>query len=150
MAKKRLLRLTGQGRFLRHKSQKAKAGAGCGGMLLLLPFLLCMGLCSGAGNNSQKTNSGYSPPPVNYTYTIVAEPKKPEPAEPQKPEPSKRVERKKPEPVKRVERSSPVERYWINTSTGVRHNSGCRWYKNTKRGGSCGATDGTACGLCGG
>jgi hypothetical protein len=40
--------------------------------------------------------------------------------------------------------------FWLNTETGVRHNSGCRYYQNTKEGRSCGPTEGRACGLCGG
>jgi hypothetical protein len=40
--------------------------------------------------------------------------------------------------------------YWLNTKGGVRHNSGCRWYQNTKRGRDCGPNDGRPCGLCGG
>lgn len=38
--------------------------------------------------------------------------------------------------------------YWIS-STGKRHNSGCRYYKNCK-GHEGGATDGIACKICGG
>lgn len=40
--------------------------------------------------------------------------------------------------------------YWLNTSSGVRHNSNCRNYENTKRGKLCGKTDGRPCGICGG
>jgi micrococcal nuclease len=40
--------------------------------------------------------------------------------------------------------------YWLNTSTSVRHNSGCRWFMNTKNGRCCGANEGRACGQCGG
>jgi endonuclease YncB( thermonuclease family) len=40
--------------------------------------------------------------------------------------------------------------YWLNTSTGVRHNRGCPNYRNTKRGRPCGADEGKACGMCGG
>jgi len=40
--------------------------------------------------------------------------------------------------------------YWINTSSGVRHNSSCRWYGKTKRGHKCTSEDGKPCGQCGG
>jgi endonuclease YncB( thermonuclease family) len=40
--------------------------------------------------------------------------------------------------------------YWLNTSTGVRHNKSCPNYRNTKRGRPCGADEGKACGMCGG
>lgn len=40
--------------------------------------------------------------------------------------------------------------FWLNTTTGVRHNSSCKNYKNTKRGRMCTAEDGKACGICGG
>jgi endonuclease YncB( thermonuclease family) len=40
--------------------------------------------------------------------------------------------------------------YWLNTSTGVRHNGSCPNYRNTKRGRPCGADEGRACGMCGG
>ena len=40
--------------------------------------------------------------------------------------------------------------YWLNTSTGVRHNRSCPNYRNTKRGRPCGADEGKACGMCGG
>ena len=39
--------------------------------------------------------------------------------------------------------------YWITTSSGVRHNSSCRYYLNSK-GRGCGPTEGRACKLCGG
>lgn len=42
------------------------------------------------------------------------------------------------------------ESYWLNTSTGVRHNATCKHYKNTKSGRSCTKSDGKPCGICGG
>lgn len=39
--------------------------------------------------------------------------------------------------------------HWITTSSGVRHNKSCRWYKNSK-GRPCGPTEGRACKKCGG
>ena len=44
--------------------------------------------------------------------------------------------------------SEPVTGYWLNLSSGVRHNSGCENYKNTKRGRPCGANEGRPCGIC--
>ena len=40
--------------------------------------------------------------------------------------------------------------YWLNTSSGVRHNNRCEYFKNTKRGKLCGPKDGKPCGICGG
>lgn len=40
--------------------------------------------------------------------------------------------------------------YWMNISSSVRHNQGCRYYRNTKRGRACGGGEGKACGICGG
>jgi hypothetical protein len=50
----------------------------------------------------------------------------------------------------RKSRSDVDSDYWLNTSTGVRHNRSCRNYRNTKRGRPCGADEGKACGMCGG
>ncbi len=40
--------------------------------------------------------------------------------------------------------------FWLNTSSGVRHNERCEYFKNTKKGRLCGPTEGKACGICGG
>lgn len=41
--------------------------------------------------------------------------------------------------------------YWINTRTGVRHNSHCRWYGKTREGRyTTDKGEGRACGICGG
>ncbi len=40
--------------------------------------------------------------------------------------------------------------HWLNTSSNVRHNAGCRWYGKTKLGHKCGEDEGKACGICGG
>jgi hypothetical protein len=40
--------------------------------------------------------------------------------------------------------------HWLNINGNLRHNSGCRWYHNTKNGRACGAGEGRACGQCGG
>ena len=37
--------------------------------------------------------------------------------------------------------------YWLNEASGVRHNSECEWYRKTKRGRECEATEGKACGF---
>ncbi len=44
---------------------------------------------------------------------------------------------------------SSAAEYWITTSSGKRHNSGCRYFQ-TSRGRPGGATEGTACKICGG
>lgn len=44
---------------------------------------------------------------------------------------------------------SSAAEYWITTSSGKRHNSGCRYFQNSRgRPGS--ANEGTACKICGG
>ncbi|MAI70432.1 MAG: nuclease [Rhodopirellula sp.] len=42
----------------------------------------------------------------------------------------------------------PTTGYWLNLSSGVRHNSQCGNYKNTKRGRPCGPNEGRPCGIC--
>ena len=39
---------------------------------------------------------------------------------------------------------------WYNAVSGVRHNSSCRYYMNTKYGRKCSKSEGRACGICGG
>lgn len=46
--------------------------------------------------------------------------------------------------------SSPAGEYWLNTNSNKRHNAGCRNFNNTTRGRFCTATEGDACGICGG
>lgn len=41
-----------------------------------------------------------------------------------------------------------VTGYWLNLSSGVRHNSKCENYRNTKRGRQCGPNEGRPCGIC--
>lgn len=57
--------------------------------------------------------------------------------------------------IKKLKKESPETteatlHYWLNTSSNSRHNQGCKYYNNTKRGRPCGARDGKACGICGG
>jgi hypothetical protein len=40
--------------------------------------------------------------------------------------------------------------YWLNSSSNVRHNQACRYFKNTAKGRSCGPNDGRPCSICGG
>lgn len=40
--------------------------------------------------------------------------------------------------------------YWLNTSSGVRHNQSCEHFHNTKRGRFCSPGEGKPCGICGG
>jgi micrococcal nuclease len=40
--------------------------------------------------------------------------------------------------------------HWLNTNTGVRHNSTCRWHGKTKGGRECTADEGKPCDQCGG
>jgi len=40
--------------------------------------------------------------------------------------------------------------FWLNTSSGVRHNERCEHFKKTKNGRLCGPNEGKACGICGG
>jgi hypothetical protein len=41
------------------------------------------------------------------------------------------------------------KRYWLTTSSGKRHNSGCRYFE-TSKGRACNSSDGVACKACGG
>ncbi len=41
-------------------------------------------------------------------------------------------------------------RYWLNTKSGIRHNSGCRFYNTTGKGYQCGPKEGRPCSICGG
>jgi hypothetical protein len=55
-----------------------------------------------------------------------------------------------PSPVRLApSKPSSAAEYWITTSSGKRHNSGCRYFQ-TSRGRPGGATEGTACKICGG
>lgn len=67
---------------------------------------------------------------------------------------AKLAERLKPSPFTSTGEPStvtkPAASYWLNTGSNTRHNSGCRWYHNTKSGRSCTKSEGSACGKCGG
>lgn len=43
-----------------------------------------------------------------------------------------------------------ITEFWLNTNSNSRHNSNCRWFKNTKKGRVCRPNEGKACGICGG
>ena len=54
--------------------------------------------------------------------------------------------------TKRPSTSAPAAggQYWLNTSSNVRHNSSCQHFRNTSKGRACTASEGKACGICGG
>ena len=57
-----------------------------------------------------------------------------------------RARQKRPEKIK----TDPTALYWLNTSSDVRHNERCEYFKQTKRGRLCGRNEGKVCGICGG
>lgn len=58
--------------------------------------------------------------------------------------------RREMEEAKTVGQAMVPRGYWLNTSSGVRHNEKCEHYGKTSRGKYCGAEDGKPCGQCGG
>ena len=44
----------------------------------------------------------------------------------------------------------PAAKFWLNTKSNIRHNTGCRYFAKTKAGRNCSKDDGKACGICGG
>ena len=78
------------------------------------------------------------PPPVSSPKPSSVS--TPPPTEPYTPSPARVVPTKP---------SSGAVEYWITTSSGKRHNSGCRYFQ-TSRGRPGEATEGTACKICGG
>ena len=58
---------------------------------------------------------------------------------------------KPPTPIKgKAPTTTASAEYWLNMGNGVRHNSSCQWFRNTKRGRVCSPTEGKPCGMCGG
>lgn len=53
------------------------------------------------------------------------------------------------DPWSRPVQAAPGGDYWITNSSGIRHNSSCRYYQNSQ-GRSCGKDEGRACKICGG
>lgn len=53
------------------------------------------------------------------------------------------VSKPTPEPT-----NAPKTKYWLNTESNVRHNSGCRYFEKTASGRYCDEDDGKACGIC--
>ena len=49
----------------------------------------------------------------------------------------------------RVQVAAAEQTHWLTISSGVRHNSKCRWFKNSK-GRMCAPDEGRACKVCGG
>ena len=85
----------------------------------------------------ERQNAPQPPPVSSPTPSSVSTPP---PTAPYTPSPA-RVVPSKP--------SSAAVEYWITTSSGKRHNSGCRYFQ-TSRGRPGEATEGTACKICGG
>lgn len=83
----------------------------------------------------ERQNAPQPPPVSSPTPSSVSTP----PPAPYTPSPARLVPSKP---------SSAVE-YWITTSSGKRHNSGCRYFQ-TSRGRPGEANEGTACKICGG
>ncbi|MBU6238254.1 MAG: thermonuclease family protein [Planctomycetes bacterium] len=48
------------------------------------------------------------------------------------------------------EQGEPPTLFWLNTSSNVRHNQNCEHFKRGKNGRMCSASEGKACGICGG
>lgn len=60
-----------------------------------------------------------------------------------------RVSKRAPKPPQ-GELENQAGQWWLNTGSNVRHNSGCRYFRNTSKGRPCGTKEGKACGICGG
>lgn len=54
-----------------------------------------------------------------------------------------------PATLQRSATAGQTNAYWLSTWSGLRHNSGCRYYRNST-GKPCGPNDGKACKTCGG
>ncbi len=53
-------------------------------------------------------------------------------------------------PETNSESSTTEKKYWLNTSSNVRHNERCEHFQKTKKGRFCEPKEGKACGICGG
>jgi outer membrane murein-binding lipoprotein Lpp len=84
--------------------------------------------------------------PANASRTnSVRQPGSPRPASPATETRSNAV----PDSLQRPAAPSQSTAYWLSTWSGLRHNSGCRYYRNSA-GKPCGPNEGKACKLCGG
>lgn len=79
-----------------------------------------------------------------------SEDKKSEETKTQKTSPTKKIQIEDQETTSYTETESDGDKYWINSSTMVRHNRTCRWYGNTKNGYYTNKKEGRPCGICGG
>lgn len=70
-----------------------------------------------------------------------------------------RLDEKRRKEAARMEKDGPSKEdrqpmaatgFWLNTSSGVRHNASCKHFAKTARGRYCKASDGKPCGICGG
>lgn len=52
--------------------------------------------------------------------------------------------------VNQKTKRAPSGPRWLNTSSGSRHNTTCKYFENTKQGRLSGPAAGSACGICGG
>lgn len=59
----------------------------------------------------------------------------------------KRDKQATPSPAPKVDAPAP---YWLNTSSNIRHNASCRYFRQTTHGRSCTSSEGTPCSTCGG
>ncbi len=57
---------------------------------------------------------------------------------------------RKKSPETNPDSSTSEKKYWLNTSSNVRHNERCENFQKTKKGRLCEPTEGKACGICGG
>lgn len=71
---------------------------------------------------------------------------------PQQPWRFRLEEKQRKEEVAQLKPTDPTSptKFWLNTSSGVRHNPSCKHFGKTSRGKYCTAGDGKPCGICGG
>ncbi|RCS52647.1 hypothetical protein DTL42_07350 [Bremerella cremea] len=72
--------------------------------------------------------------------------------EPQQPWRFRLDEKRRKEVAAEKDPSEPTTptKFWLNTSSGVRHNASCKHFGKTKRGKYCNAEEGKPCSICGG